>query len=278
MATKRLARTVVEGGRSNTYERRQSNYIVRAKSKQYLARVRQDPEYAEYYAPAKREPVSRRYGFTDKLGPVYAWMDKQVGRPWSKIYSEICAKYDKRSLAGQHIVDTHIVGEVQGAGGEEYSPGAFSFHYYSYYIDDQGLLQKTERPASQMYKPDWVIENTQWGKASAMAWAKGRRIIEIHRDGDVAIHWANVREKEKVFCCTTRDVRDLGRRYGFHCALGTHIGDHTFEEDRKPGVVDYHWYHEAPSKVERGGVLNKKELHYWNRLDEGLKNLLRWKV
>lgn len=41
--------------------------------------------------------------FTDVLGPLYRYLDRNVGRPWNKIYSEMCASLDKRKTTGRHI-------------------------------------------------------------------------------------------------------------------------------------------------------------------------------
>lgn len=43
--------------------------------------------------------------FTDLLNPLRRFLDKNVGRPWNKVYSEICEVADRRSLAGWHLLD-----------------------------------------------------------------------------------------------------------------------------------------------------------------------------
>lgn len=67
----------------------------------------------------RRAKVSRKaqYGsdaksFSDLLGPLRGYLKKQVGRPWDKVYSELCQTLDRRSLAGQHIWD-HVKWEVE---------------------------------------------------------------------------------------------------------------------------------------------------------------------
>lgn len=70
------------------------------------------------FGPA-RAPVSRRrqHGwdakeFTDVLNPLRGYLRKQVGRPWDKVWSELSANLDKRSITGQHIFD-HIKWEIE---------------------------------------------------------------------------------------------------------------------------------------------------------------------
>ena len=76
-------------------------------------------EYALDDHGASRALISRQrqYGwnakeFSDSLGPLRGYLHKQVGRPWDKVWSEIAATLDSRSLTGQHIFD-HIRWEVE---------------------------------------------------------------------------------------------------------------------------------------------------------------------
>lgn len=50
--------------------------------------------------------------FTDVLGPLYRYLDKQVGRPWNKVYSELSAFLDKRKVTHAHVF-THIDSYVE---------------------------------------------------------------------------------------------------------------------------------------------------------------------
>lgn len=67
--------------------------------------------------PLRTGRWSRQYGdekkrFSDVLGPLRGYLRKQVGRPWDKVWSELSANLDKRSVSGSHIFD-HIKQEVQ---------------------------------------------------------------------------------------------------------------------------------------------------------------------
>lgn len=88
------------------------------RSSKWERRLTKD-EYALDDHGASRAPVSRhrQYGwnakeFTDLLGPLRRYLRKQVGRPWDKVWSEIAATLDSRSLTGLHIFD-HIRWEVE---------------------------------------------------------------------------------------------------------------------------------------------------------------------
>ena len=102
MTTKNLARTVIEGGRScyNQWERRYSNAQERAHERLVSAALvgAADPDVT-WYAP--RKPVYR--GFRDKLAPAERWLRSHVGRPWSKVRSELFSRFDTRTTAVRAI-------------------------------------------------------------------------------------------------------------------------------------------------------------------------------
>ena len=44
------------------------------------------------------------------------WLESQCGRPWSKVYAEVCERFDTRTTAGRHIVHDHLLGSVWQGG------------------------------------------------------------------------------------------------------------------------------------------------------------------
>lgn len=76
-------------------------------------RVHPDPEHdyedeINFVSMARR----RQYGynhkeFTDVLNPLRGLLEKNVGRPWDDVYSELCKGLDRRSVTGQHVF-THL--------------------------------------------------------------------------------------------------------------------------------------------------------------------------
>jgi hypothetical protein len=109
LSRKDLSRTVIEGGRyhHNSWLRTASHGVERARTRAWLDRVRFDPDDAEDTVPEPRSHVGR--SFYDKLAPAKRWLASQVGRPWSKVYSELCAKFDTRTIAGRHVVVDHML-------------------------------------------------------------------------------------------------------------------------------------------------------------------------
>ncbi len=74
--------------------------------------VRWEGPEAEYNIPTKDgRGKLRTKMFSDLLGPVLRWTRKQVGRPWSKVYSELCQTFDKRRTTHAHVIE-HICGRI----------------------------------------------------------------------------------------------------------------------------------------------------------------------
>lgn len=135
MATKNLARTVIEGGRTSfsKWGRRAENGAQRRRSRRtsgaLVAGV--DADFTIY-------PVRKRVWreFNDKLGPAKRWLATQVGRPWNQTRSELFARFDIRTTPGRHIVFEHLLPEVEGRR---------SWSRRDYVVDRFGILRKVKR-------------------------------------------------------------------------------------------------------------------------------------
>ncbi|MCQ4165795.1 hypothetical protein [Tahibacter harae] len=66
-----------------------------------------EDDYARSYRP--RQPRTKH--FDDLLSPLRRWLRHQVGRPWDKVWSELCGGIDSRSVVGQHLLE-HVRREV----------------------------------------------------------------------------------------------------------------------------------------------------------------------
>lgn len=150
MAKRNIARTAIEGGRAKRcrYEEHESTVRERRQEKVRLRRVIFDRDYADEVI------IEHRYSFVpwidllfaDKLTPVYRWICKQTGRKWNDVYSEICEKFDKHSLAGRHIlehidawVDRHDEGPTWYY--SSFSETWYPLHAYDFIVDDEGILR-----------------------------------------------------------------------------------------------------------------------------------------
>lgn len=158
MSTKNLARTIIEGGRtrSNKWERRNSHAEQRATVRNYMSEVTLDPDNYDEYDVEPTQHV--RKDFDDKLGPIYRWLQRQVGRPWDEVRADVSKEFDTRTTAGRHIVYDHMLNSVQ-IGEEPYryysrppeDPLA-SYSDHDYYVDENGILCKKRYLGRRRYQ------------------------------------------------------------------------------------------------------------------------------
>ena len=197
MSTKRLSKTVIEGGRyeRNKFERRNSHVEVRAQERDYLKAVLADPEHAEEYEIDELQPVYQ--GFSDKLSPMYRWLDSQIGRPWSEVRSEVFQKFDTRTTAGRHITFDHLLREVVDTESgfdnhgliidPEIPKESGKLHRYwglaDYYVDQDGILRGKENRHRRYH--DRYEKVTEEEYKAAGEWLNGRMIMEVGGK----LHW-----------------------------------------------------------------------------------------
>lgn len=83
-------------------------------------RIRRYDENNEYDDLPKREKYSMHWQgggksagkcFSDLIGPLLRYLRSNVGRPWDKVYSEMCEHLDFRKTIGRHIFE-HVQGIV----------------------------------------------------------------------------------------------------------------------------------------------------------------------
>jgi hypothetical protein len=82
----------------------------RQRNNKFGARLRYIPEHDYDDEPKKARGFESYSGgckkwFTDLLGPLERFLRSNVGRPWDKMYSELCAGLDKRKVTGKHVFD-----------------------------------------------------------------------------------------------------------------------------------------------------------------------------
>jgi len=150
MATRNLARTVVEGGRSSF-----SKMSRRARNRRER-RLRFDEE-GNVFGKARRTEYR---GFADRLAPLQRWLGRHVGHGWSNVYREFCERHDRRTMKGWHLAD-HLLFMVDKG---RFSGGPF-------FVDGRGILRVRPR------RPRWSSPSTHAGEMRARAWAAGRRVI-----------------------------------------------------------------------------------------------------
>ena len=166
MGTKRLARTIIEGGRArrNVFERRHSNGQARAGVHAFERALGADAERWEDDAAPERTVV--HVWQHDKLGAPRRWLRAQRGRRWDDIYAEIRARFDTRTIPGHHIVFDHLLREVDF--GHE---GRWHWSRGGLFVDDAGRLQQ-RAPRN----PGWRRPRLVEPPARLLAWLGERRV------------------------------------------------------------------------------------------------------
>ncbi len=112
MSTKNLARTVIEGGRAgySKYKRRNTLQKMRTKNARVcydMLRGYLDPDEATW--PARGRGFDLEIAHADKVNPCDRFLLSRVGRHWNDVRSEICRRFDRRTLAGMHVVTSHLL-------------------------------------------------------------------------------------------------------------------------------------------------------------------------
>jgi len=120
----------------------------------------------------KFEGIKRRSGktkhFNEHLGPLRRFLDSNVGRPWDKVYAEICKHVDRGNVVQKHIL-THLFQYVvtnvmlidgRPCRGEAYArlygqPLRTSHDRHQWYVcPKSGLLRKSRYVPRARKRPD----------------------------------------------------------------------------------------------------------------------------
>jgi len=270
MSTKNISRSALEGGRANKYERNESHRRERSRAKVWLDSVRFDDEAADGSVLRPRNKVGK--GFTDKLNPCYRWLASHCGQPWDDVFSKLASTFDTRKLSAWHIVNQHMLSDVQGAGtARDGVVGLFSYHRF--YIDDEGILRDRGKRAWRNRK----VEHTGPSKESVLAYAKGRKVVDYMSE----MKWWALPGPGKWQACTA--VR--GR-----CTIAGHL--HRRIETTSAGAIEKYsspgyrsigkgdWWrtfateHFVSQTWRAHKKFTKAELKWWESVDYRIRNLL----
>jgi hypothetical protein len=81
-----------------------------------------------------------RKDLSDRLEPLYRFLQKNAGRPWNDVYSEICQQLDPRSLRGWHARD-HVLQYVETYGDVSGRSNWISQeNRWGFWVDEYGIL------------------------------------------------------------------------------------------------------------------------------------------
>lgn len=282
MSTKNLARSIIEGGRvnGNKWDRRQSNAEERAHLRNYMTEVTLDPDKYDEYDIEPRDPVYKQ--FNDKLGPIYRWLSRQVGRPWDEVRSDVSKTFDTRTTAGRHIVYDHMLTSVQV--GPEFpryysrppEDPTTSYSDNDFYVDDDGILQKKRYLGRRRYRDPVPAFDTK----QISNWLNGRIVGKVGNK----FFWFVPATKSKKRGGYDHIWSTEWHRGSYYADPGPQflylnyeaiykkdsLGRAVIGEDGKMIVVDRiaKWVRASTPNLRQDRRLNPKELEFWGRLPE----------
>lgn len=179
--------------------------------------------------------------FTDVLGPLKRFLRKNVGRPWDKVYSELCCGLDRRKATGLHIfqhVENFVETSCRLVEGKPYSL-CYSDDYpvrWFYVHPRTGLLCEApartgarERKRAAVLAEEVILlrleDETGYHKHQGIwyrvklrcinvrSWRPKDAVViyDIFRKGDVALnygeHWIATEKKQ----CNRDELKDVQR-------------------------------------------------------------------
>lgn len=292
MSRKNLSRTVIEGGRyrGNKTDRYLSNAEERARVRNYIQEVTLDPENYEEYDVEPRDHVYK--GFRDKLGPMYRWLQSQVGRSWDDVRSDVFQKFDIRTTAGRHIVFDHLLSAVTVGEEPQYrytsnpDDPTTSYSDHDYYVDDDGILQKKRYLGRRHYRG--YVKVPPFDTKQIANWLNGRIVGRVGNK----FFWFVPTGKAKKHKGSGHDHIwriSWGRNSPYWSYYSQEVGPYfqylgydviykldgngvqVLDDDGKPTVLDRipKWVNSNYTPTLRQHrKLNEKEMEYWYTLPE----------
>jgi hypothetical protein len=290
MSRKNLAKTVIEGGRvnSNKWDRRHSSKEERVRIKQYLHKVLQDVEHADEIIEPEREHVYKE--FNDKLGPMYRWIEAQVGRSWSEVRSEISEKFDARTTAGRHILFDHLLSSIVDtqSGFDKYGyisdPDipitneqrySHRLFFHRYYVNQDGILCKCKEYRKTYRNLHQYVTEEEYRAAGD--WLAGRMIVKkegilywcLPMDGVWKSSWL------PLYTAVDYYVKKELKYYLYDNGLyqPAAIPNFPYNDSYTGKTHGDHWeYIEQPFSFRQRGPLSEEEIEQFKSLKKRLQN------
>ena len=150
----------------------QGRYVPGASGKGYKKRTRKALESVD--GTSSRESTLHMYNsrgdkrFNEHLGPLRRYLNSHVGRPWAKVYSEICQHVNRGNVVQNHIL-THlfeyVVVEVAIENGDVFRAAHERRHDYRnwplrgpdrwYVCPSSGLLKRAKPESRKAARLRW---------------------------------------------------------------------------------------------------------------------------
>lgn len=289
MATKNLARTAIEGGRigHNKWERRYSHTTERTSAREFCDKVKHDPDAADDDLFIKEKDKVHKE-FDDKLGPMYRWLGRQVGKLWDEVRSNVTKTFDTRTTAGRHIVYDHLLQSVEVTPNvrlayRRYPEGEnTSYFKYDFYVDEEGILRQ-----KKYVRRKWNYKIPAWDTNYLASWLNGRVVGKV---GNKYFWYVPADRNQKHHAPSHNWVTSWGNYNSYYSSYNNGLifmylapapiykldkdGRKEFDEHKKPIILRYEeqWFIGSPGLFRQAHKLNSKELEYWNSVPEYYQN------
>lgn len=271
MATKNLARTIIEGGRAKEHAdtRKLANKQERRNAKNYLRRVIENTDLADELSiqPASTFVYKSQ---RDNLAPLRKWFNSKAGQKWDDVYSEARSRWDIRTIKGYHLIRDHLpyYSNVPRDGLPNYRS------YENEGVDDNGIChpfrpygwsrKRPQRPR-RVYKDETVRK-----------WLNHRKVAQV---GSVLFWYVDTKGLGWSTCyCRPRYRYWLSRELlGYECGLETRQHFHWHRklvvkdgnrvwEDRKVTIRQH--YGALRGTYRQDKKLTKDEIDFWRKLTD----------
>jgi hypothetical protein len=160
--------------------------------------------------------------FTDVLGPIYRFLDKQVGRPWNKVHSELCEHLDKRKVTHAHVfthIDSYVEKDVfrgndkiwyHTTGYSYVSGGVALRRVVGLFVNPKnGLIQRQKPPKEEPKKKDFdvvkVDKENEHRRLNGIWFLVKLKEVEI--DDSYYSHFT-----QKMVIRTRKEMREVSRK------------------------------------------------------------------
>lgn len=158
---------------------------------------------------------------SDVLNPLKGYLRANLGRPWDKIYSELCQNLDRRSVSGNHVFqhiwdfvakncwigqETRKVYELHNRGWSSLVNG-FYVHPFTGLLKEQKLpSKKSERAVKKAKEPVTLI------KLSPTSWYEKLEGIWYYLENYEIIH-EHKSAKKPHFIWGVKEIQEEGVTY-----------------------------------------------------------------
>jgi hypothetical protein len=207
-----MYKVIVERPRRGSRERNNESRLSLPPSE--IRRAAEDVD--DYDGGPSRLRGNRSKSFNEHLAPLKRFLRAQAGRPWDKVYAEICASIDGRSATGLHVlqhIQDFVASEVMEIGGVLYQMRRFRIYPVTglYVHPRTGILcvlKSKPRHAPKAKAPELIRtdDTLEFRKLNGLWFRLEYRLTEPGSEEFERLGWRVLTAKRQ---CGTKTIRQL---------------------------------------------------------------------